>query len=109
MEKNQVHRKRSAADQDDSDNRVFKAMANPDRRRMLDRLAELHQIKLDQEAVQGYIGNEFKPNGGAHAGRDWGAFDIQKEVIDLCPTDCMVKTGKKLIAWFYIKFINKVK
>jgi dissimilatory sulfite reductase (desulfoviridin) alpha/beta subunit len=54
-------------------------------------------IKIDQEAVAGYIGGEFAPNGGAHSGRDWGPFDIQKEVIDLCPTDCMCMDGKLLI------------
>ena len=32
----------------------------------------------------------------AHAGRDWGPFDIQKEVIDLCPTKCMWLEGGKL-------------
>jgi sulfite reductase alpha subunit len=41
-----------------------------------------------------YIGGELSPNGGAHSGRDWGPFDIQKEVIDLCPTDCMWMEGK---------------
>ncbi|MBW2012121.1 MAG: dissimilatory-type sulfite reductase subunit alpha [Deltaproteobacteria bacterium] len=34
--------------------------------------------------------------GGAHAGRDWGAFDIQKEVVDLCPTNCMRYEDGKL-------------
>jgi sulfite reductase alpha subunit len=29
-------------------------------------------------------------------GRDWGPFDIQKEVIDLCPTKCMWMEGKTL-------------
>ena len=53
-------------------------------------------IKIDQEAVAGYIGGEFAPNGGAHSGRDWGTFDIEKEVIDLCPTDCMWMEGGKL-------------
>ncbi len=53
-------------------------------------------IRIDQEAVAGYVGGEFLPNGGAHAGRDWGAFDIQKEVVDLCPTGCMKYEGKKL-------------
>jgi sulfite reductase alpha subunit len=53
-------------------------------------------IKIDQEAVQGYIGGEFPPNAGAHSGRDWGKFDIQKEVIDRCPTGCMVMDGKTL-------------
>ena len=42
------------------------------------------------------VGGEFAPNAGAHAGRDWGAFDIQKEVIDLCPTKCMKYEGGKL-------------
>jgi dissimilatory sulfite reductase alpha subunit len=55
-------------------------------------------IKIDQEAVAGYVGGEFAPNGGAHSGRDWGAFDIEKEVIDLCPTECMkYENGKLLI------------
>ncbi len=53
-------------------------------------------IRIDQEAVQGYVNGEFKPNAGAHAGRDWGAFDIQKEVIDLCPTECMKYENGKL-------------
>jgi dissimilatory sulfite reductase alpha subunit len=53
-------------------------------------------IKIDQEAVQAYIGGEFVPNAGAHSGRDWGKFDIQKEVIGLCPTECMTMDGKEL-------------
>jgi len=53
-------------------------------------------IRIDQEAVAAYVGGEIKPNGGAHAGRDWGPFDIQKEVIDLCPTKCMWMEGGKL-------------
>jgi sulfite reductase alpha subunit len=53
-------------------------------------------IRIDQEAVKAYVGGELKPNGGAHAGRDWGAFDIQKEVIGLCPTECMRWDGSKL-------------
>ena len=56
------------------------------------------EIRIDQEAVKAYIAGEIKPNGGAHAGRDWGKFDIQKEVIDLCPTKCMrMEDGKLLI------------
>ena len=52
-------------------------------------------IKIDQEAVAAYVGGELAPNGGAHAGRDWGPFDIQKEVIGLCPTECMwLEDGK---------------
>jgi sulfite reductase alpha subunit len=54
-------------------------------------------IKIDQEAVAGYVGGEFPPNGGAHSGRDWGAFDIQKEVVGLCPTQCMKYEGGKLM------------
>ena len=53
-------------------------------------------IRIDQAAVKAYAGGELKPNAGAHAGRDWGTFDIQKEVIDLCPTHCMSWDGKKL-------------
>ena len=53
-------------------------------------------IRIDQEAAKAYVGGEFVPNGGAHAGRDWGAFDIQKEVIDICPTQCMAWDGSKL-------------
>ncbi|NCD24499.1 MAG: dissimilatory-type sulfite reductase subunit alpha [Deltaproteobacteria bacterium] len=52
-------------------------------------------IRIDQEAVAAYIGGEIQPNGGAHSGKDWGPFDIQKEVIDLCPTECMwLEDGK---------------
>jgi len=54
-------------------------------------------IRIDQEAVQAYIGGEFAPNANDHSGRDWGPFDIQKEVIDLCPTECMWMEGKKLM------------
>ncbi len=53
-------------------------------------------IKIDQEAVQAYIGGEFAPNANDHNGRDWGPFDIQKEVIGLCPTDCMWMEGNQL-------------
>jgi len=54
------------------------------------------EIRIDQEAVAGYVGGELKPNGGAHADGDWGPFDIQKEVIDLCPTKCMWMEDGKL-------------
>lgn len=53
-------------------------------------------IKIDQEAVAAYVGGEFPPNGGSHAGRDWGPFDIEKEVVDLCPTECMMYEDGKL-------------
>jgi sulfite reductase alpha subunit len=53
-------------------------------------------IKIDNEAVAAYIGGELPPNAGAHSGRDWGPFDIQKEVLDLCPTECMWMEGDEL-------------
>jgi sulfite reductase alpha subunit len=53
-------------------------------------------IRIDQEAVAAYIGGELVPNAGAHSGRDWGKFDIQKEVIGLCPTQCMALEDGKL-------------
>jgi len=53
-------------------------------------------IRIDQEAVKAYVGGELPSNAGAHAGRDWGPFDIQKEVVDLCPTGCMRYEGGKL-------------
>lgn len=53
-------------------------------------------IRIDQKAVKAYVGGEYPPNAGAHAGRDWGKFDIQKEVINLCPTECMRYEGGKL-------------
>ncbi len=53
-------------------------------------------IRMDKKAVSAYVAGEIKPNGGAHSGRDWGAFDIVKEVIDLCPTGCMSWDGKEL-------------
>jgi sulfite reductase alpha subunit len=53
-------------------------------------------IQMDQAAVKEYVAGNIPANGGAHAGGDWGAFDIQKEVIDLCPTDCMWMEGDEL-------------
>ena len=53
-------------------------------------------IRIDQEAVKAYVNGEIKPNAGAHSGKDWGSFDIQKEVVDLCPTSCMIWDGKEL-------------
>jgi sulfite reductase alpha subunit len=55
-------------------------------------------IRINQEAVQAYMGGELAPNAGAHSGKDWGPFDINKEVIDLCPTNCMwMEDGKLMI------------
>ncbi len=53
-------------------------------------------IRIDQSAVAAYVNGELNPNAGAHAGRDWGKFDIVKEVINLCPTKCMAYDGKAL-------------
>jgi len=53
-------------------------------------------IKIDQEAVKAYVGGEFAPNAGAFAGRDWGKFDIVKEVVERCPGQCMSYDGSKL-------------
>ncbi len=54
-------------------------------------------IRIDQDAVKAYIAGDIVPNGGAHKGRDWGKFDIQKEVIGLCPTKCMSMEGDQLV------------
>ncbi len=53
-------------------------------------------IRIDQAAVKGYMNGEYKANAGAHSGRDWGAFDITAEVLDLCPTKCMWMEGDTL-------------
>ena len=53
-------------------------------------------IKIDQEKVKAYVAGEIKPNAGAHAGRDWGPFNIEKEVIARCPSQCMKWDGSKL-------------
>ncbi len=53
-------------------------------------------IKVDQEMVKAYVAGEIAPNAGAHSGRDWGAFDIEAEVVNLCPTKCMSYNDGKL-------------
>ena len=53
-------------------------------------------IKVDQDAVKGYVKGDFKPNAGAHDNPKWGKFDIAKEVIELCPTGCMSYDGATL-------------
>ncbi len=53
-------------------------------------------IQMDQAEVKAYVDGTTIPNGGAHRDGDWGAFDIQKEVIDLCPTECMWMEGDEL-------------
>ncbi len=54
-------------------------------------------IRIDQDAVKAYIAGDFVPNGGAHGKRDWGKFDIEKEVLNLCPTKCMKMEEGKLV------------
>ena len=56
-------------------------------------------IKIDQAEVAKYIAQDpaYPANAGAYRGsRDWGPFDIKKEVIDLCPTKCMWMEGDEL-------------
>ena len=53
-------------------------------------------IRIDQAAVKKYISGDYKANAGAHSGKDWGKFDINKEVINLCPTKCMGMAGDTL-------------
>lgn len=51
-------------------------------------------IRIDQKAVAAYAGGELAANGGAH-GPDQ-KLDIQADVCDLCPTQCMAFDGKEL-------------
>lgn len=53
-------------------------------------------IRINQAEVKAYVNGTTPPNGGAHAGKDWGKFSIKKEVIDLCPTECMWMEGDEL-------------
>ncbi len=54
------------------------------------------EIRIDQAAVKEYVAGNYPANGGSHSGRDWGKFDLQKEVIDICPTQCMWLEGDEL-------------
>ena len=67
----------------------------------------IDDIRIDQEAVRAYVGGELKPNAGAHSDRDWGPFDIQKEVIDLCPTQCMYWNEKEQKLYINNKECNR--
>ncbi|QJA06720.1 dissimilatory-type sulfite reductase subunit alpha [Thermosulfurimonas marina] len=67
----------------------------------------IDDIRIDQEAVRAYVGGELKPNAGAHSDRDWGPFDIQKEVIDLCPTQCMYWDEKEKKLYINNKECNR--
>ena len=50
-------------------------------------------IRIDQAAVAAYIGGELKPKGG---GTNYAKVDVQADVVDLCPTQCMMLDGKTL-------------
>lgn len=51
-------------------------------------------IRINQAEVKNYISGANKPNGGGNP--KGGKFDIQKEVIALCPTGCMWMEGDTL-------------
>jgi len=51
-------------------------------------------IRIDQEAVKAYAAGAIPANGGGH-GLDC-KLDIQKDVVELCPTQCMKYEGGKL-------------
>jgi len=53
-----------------------------------------NEIRIDDEAVAAYAGGEIPAEGGAH-GPDY-KLDIQANVVDLCPTQCINWDGKKL-------------
>ncbi len=67
----------------------------------------IDDIRIDQEAVKAYVGGELKPGGGSHSDRDWGPFDIQKEVIELCPTQCMYWDEKEKKLYINNKECNR--
>ncbi len=50
-------------------------------------------IRIDQSAVEAYMGGELKPKGG---GANVDKLDVQADVVDLCPTQCMWLEGKTL-------------
>jgi sulfite reductase alpha subunit len=51
-------------------------------------------IRIDQAAVAEYAAGKFAAAGGAHGQNV--KLDIQKDIVDLCPTQCMSFDGKKL-------------
>ncbi len=53
-------------------------------------------IQIDQAAVKEYVAGNYPANGGSHKDGDWGPFSLKKEVIDLCPTQCMWMEGDEL-------------
>lgn len=53
------------------------------------------QIRINQAEVKNYLNGSVPANGGAIPSKA-DKFDIQKEVIDLCPTGCMWMEGDTL-------------
>lgn len=53
------------------------------------------KIRIDQKAVQAYRAGEIPKAGGGFSGKR-EKFDIQKEVVGMCPTGCMEWNGTKL-------------
>lgn len=53
-------------------------------------------IRVNQDEVKLYVDGKTPSNAGAHADRNWGPFSIQKEVVELCPTGCMVYADGEL-------------
>jgi len=51
-------------------------------------------IRIDAEAVKAYAAGEIAANGGGHGTDD--KLDIQKDVVELCPTQCMSWDGSTL-------------
>jgi len=55
------------------------------------------KIQVDQAEVKLYVDGQTPPNGGAHKDGNWGPFDIEKEVVNICPSGCMGYKGGKLL------------
>lgn len=51
-------------------------------------------IRIDQAEVAKYVSGDNKPNGGAKT--DATAFDMERDVLALCPTGCMRMNGAEL-------------
>ncbi len=51
-------------------------------------------IRIDAEAVKAYAAGEIAANGGGHGADE--KLDIQKDVVELCPTQCMSWDGSTL-------------
>ncbi len=51
-------------------------------------------IRIDQAEVAKYISGDNKPNGGAKSNAS--AFDMERDVLALCPTGCMRMKGDEL-------------